>query len=96
MIGFTEPLLALENFQKNSESFGLVISDIMMPVINGYQFTKEVKKIRPLIKVFFMSSFYIDYIQFRTELPFIDIDEIIQKPISIENFIKTVSRHMTS
>ncbi len=40
VVGFTEPLLALEHFQKNSEQYGLVISDLRMPVMNGYQFIK--------------------------------------------------------
>jgi DNA-binding NtrC family response regulator len=38
-VGFTEPLLALEHFQKNSEKYGLVISDLRMQVI------KEVNRI---------------------------------------------------
>ena len=35
VVGFTEPLLALEHFQENSEQYGLVISDIRMPVMDG-------------------------------------------------------------
>lgn len=46
MFGFTDPLLALDDFQMNSEQYGLMISDIRMPVINGYEF------IKPLVKVF--------------------------------------------
>ncbi len=41
VFGFTDPLLALDHFQMNSEQFGLVISDIRMPVINGYDFIKK-------------------------------------------------------
>ena len=41
VIGFTEPLLALDHFQKNSDRYGLVISDLRMPVMNGYQFYKK-------------------------------------------------------
>jgi hypothetical protein len=39
---------------------------------------KEIKQ----VKVFFMSAFQIDDIQFRTELPFVGINEFIQKPVS--------------
>ena len=39
-----------------------------------------------------MSAFEIDYTQFRTELPFIDIDEFIQKPIRLEDFVMTVKK----
>jgi DNA-binding response OmpR family regulator len=46
VVGFTEPLLALEHFHINSEQYGLVISDLRMPVMNGYQFIKKVKLLR--------------------------------------------------
>ena len=36
VVGFTEPLLALDDFYINSDRYGLVISDLRMPVMNGY------------------------------------------------------------
>ena len=92
MVGL-EPLLALEHFQKNSEQYGLVISDLRMPVMNGYQFIKKVKKLKQ-VKIFCMSAFEIDYTQFRTESPFIDIDEFIQKPIESGQVFVLSSNHI--
>jgi DNA-binding NtrC family response regulator len=43
VFGFTDPVVALNHFQMNSEQYRLVISDIRMPVINGYQFIKKIK-----------------------------------------------------
>ncbi|MFZ0510871.1 MAG: response regulator [Candidatus Nitrosopolaris sp.] len=94
VVGFTEPLLALDHFQINSEQYGLVISDLRMPVMNGYQFIKKVKEIKPQVKVFFISAFDIDDIEFRTELPFVKVDEFIQKPISLKDLTGTVSKHI--
>jgi two-component system response regulator ChvI len=96
VIGFTEPLLALDHFQKNSDRYGLVISDLRMPVMNGYQFVKKVKEIKPQVKVFFISAFEINEIEFRTELPFVKVDEFIKKPILLEDFISTVSKHINN
>ena len=96
VVGFTKTSLALEHFQKNPDQYGLVISDIKMPVMNGYQFIKEVKKIKPQVKVFLISASEINYIEVRTELPSIHIDEFIEIPISLEDFITKVSRHMNS
>jgi YesN/AraC family two-component response regulator len=92
--GFTEPLLALDHFQKNSEQYGLVISDLRMPVMNGYQFIRKVKEIKPQVKVLCISAFEIDDIEFRRVLPPIKIDEFIKKPISADNFISTVKKHI--
>jgi len=96
VFGFTEPLLALDHFQMNSEQYGLVISDIRMPVIKGYEFIKKVKDIKPLVKVFLMTAFKIDDIEFRKELPFVIVDEIIQKPILLEDFTSAVSKHINN
>ena len=96
VFGFTEPLLALDHFQMNSEQYGLVISDIRMPVINGYEFIKKVKHIKPLVKVFLMTAFRIDDIEFRKELLYVKVDEIIEKPILLEDFTNVVIKHINN
>ena len=93
---FTDPLLALDHFQMNPEQFGLVISDIRMPVMNGYDFIKKVKEMKPEVKVFLMTAFRIDDIEFRRELPLVKVDEIIHKPISLEDFTSMVSKHINN
>jgi CheY-like chemotaxis protein len=35
---FTDPLLAIEEFGKQPSDYELVISDVRMPVMNGYEF----------------------------------------------------------
>jgi DNA-binding NtrC family response regulator len=94
--GFTDPLLALDHFQMKSEQFGLVISDIRMPVINGYDFIKKVKEMKPEVKVFLMTAFKIDDVEFRRELPLVKVDEIIHKPISLEDFTSMVIKHINN
>jgi DNA-binding NtrC family response regulator len=93
VIGFTEPLLALDHFQKNSDRYWLIVSDIRMPLIDGYEFIKRVKKVKPDVKVFFMSAFLTDEIQYRTGLSLLKVDEFIEKPISLNDFIKLVKKY---
>ncbi len=57
VFGFTNPKNALDDFQVNSEQYGLVISDIRMPEMNGYEFVKRVKRIKPDVNVFLMTNF---------------------------------------
>ena len=57
---------------------------------------KKVKDIKPLVKVFLMTAFKIDDIEFRKELPFVMVDEILQKPILLEDFTSAVCKHINN
>ena len=92
--GFTDPLLALEHFQINSDQYGLVISDLRMPAMNGYEFVKNIKKIKPEVRIFLMTAFEINDNEFRKVLQAVDIDEFIQKPISFKELTRMVSKYI--
>jgi response regulator RpfG family c-di-GMP phosphodiesterase len=94
VFGFTEPLLALEHFQINSKRYGLVISDLRMPGMNGYEFVKKVKEIKPEVKVFLMTAFEINDIEFHRILQSVKIDEFIQKPVSFKDLARMASKHV--
>jgi DNA-binding NtrC family response regulator len=79
---FTDPFLALEHFNINSERYGLVISDVRMPVMNGYEFVTKVKQINPNVKICLMSAFEISDLELDL-LNSAKIDEFLQKPLSI-------------
>lgn len=49
---FTDPFLALEYFHLNSKDYTIVISDIRMPGINGFEFVRKIREFKPKIKVF--------------------------------------------
>ena len=54
VIGFTNPREALEHYKTNCAQYGLVISDIRMPGMTGFDFAKEYqKKLMPLFLFFF-------------------------------------------
>jgi hypothetical protein len=43
-----------------------------------------------------MTAFRIDDIEFRRELQDVKVDEIIQKPILLEDFTSAVSKHINN
>ena len=92
--GFTDPLLALEHFKLNAAEYGLVISDIRMPKMNGYEFVREVKKIKPKVKVFLMTAFDINSQEFSKVLPDIKVNKFIKKPISIGELTTSILNHI--
>jgi DNA-binding NtrC family response regulator len=80
---FTDPLSALEEFRKKPSDYELVISDIRMPSMNGYEFVKQVKKINPKVNVILMTAFEIEDKEFNSILPLIKINGFLRKPFSI-------------
>jgi DNA-binding response OmpR family regulator len=90
---FTDPLLAFENFKEEAGSYDLVILDIKMPNMNGFELYRQIKKIDDKAKVCFLSAGEIYYDQFRKELfPALDDNCYIQKPIETEMLIRRLNR----
>ena len=81
---FTDPFAALEHFNLGCEDHQIVISDIRMPGMNGYEFVKQIKKINPQVKIILMSSFEINDNELLDVLPDVKIDTFLQKPFSLD------------
>ena len=90
--GFTNPLQALEYFQNNYDKIDLVLSDITMRKLNGYELVKKIKAIRPEIKVVFMTALETDLIELSKILPSIKIDGLTLKPGRLENLANIIQK----
>jgi two-component system, OmpR family, response regulator ChvI len=89
---FTDPLLALQNF-KEDDMYDMLILDIRMPNMNGFELYREIKKIDDKVKVCFLTAGEMDYEKFGKELfPALDNNCYIQKPIQNEILIKRLNR----
>ena len=56
---YNEPLLALQNFK--SRVYSLLITDVVMPRMDGFELFKHVKKIDDRINVIFVTASEINY-----------------------------------
>lgn len=94
IVGFTDPISALKHFELDCKRFGLVISDIRMPQMNGYELVKRVKTLQPETKVILMSAFEINHKEFSKVLSSVKIDGFITKPASLKQVIHLVQTSM--
>ena len=93
---FADPLSALENY-KEAGVYELLILDIKMPNMNGFELYRQIKKIDDKVKVCFLTAGELDYEQFRKELfPALDNNCYIQKPIENETLIKRLNRILSA
>ena len=90
---FTDPFLALEHFHLNSKDYTIVISDIRMPGINGFEFVRKIREVKPKIKVLLMTSFDINTTVFSEELLATKVNGFIQKPISLRILNSEIKKH---
>jgi DNA-binding NtrC family response regulator len=95
VFGFTDPFLALEHFKINHSTYSLVISDLRMPSMSGFQFIQNIKLIRPKINVLLMSAFdVVGDSEFSTHSNKYEIDGFLQKPISIKKLNSIIQSYM--
>ena len=88
---FTDPELALEHLQANPDSYGLIISDIRMPKMDGREFVGKVRLFAPSISIILMSAFSMADLNISVESK---IAELIQKPITPIRLKEVVSKYV--
>jgi len=74
-----------EEFRSRSTDYDLVVSDIQIRAMNGYEFAQQVKRIKSNVKIILMSAFGFEYCDrsFAGPLQNSDIDAFIEKPIPL-------------
>jgi PAS domain S-box-containing protein len=84
-----EALLACEKFPGEIH---LLITDVVMPVMNGKELKERIEKLKPAIRVLYMSGYTANVIAHRGILA--EGVEFIQKPFSVEMLVKKVREVM--
>jgi len=88
---YDNPILALENFKPGS--YDILLLDIKMPEMDGFQLYRKMKRIDSKVKVCFLTASEMYYERFRDEEEFNEIDKdlFLQKPIENEDLIKKIN-----
>ena len=84
---FNDPLVALSNFKPNV--YDLLILDIKMPNMTGFELYRKLKEVDSKAKVCFITAFETYYEKFKQEFfPLEEIKGFIRKPIQTEDLIQ--------
>jgi PAS domain S-box-containing protein len=79
---------AVRIFAENRDRIGLIIMDMIMPVMGGKEAAEEIRKIEPAIRVLFCSGYSLEMLQSSNE-PGV-ITECISKPVQPRELLKKV------
>lgn len=78
-----EALKAVESHPENY--YDLVLTDIRMPKMNGFELYRRIKEKNSSLKIAFITAFEINQDEFSKVLPSIDVKDFIIKPIGMSN-----------
>lgn len=88
VVGFSNPEKALLGFKPGDND--LLILDIRMPKMNGFELCREIRKRDEKVKIYLMTAFEISMTEFEKVLPSIKIDGLITKPITMTKLCSIV------
>jgi len=92
VVTFDDSSVALNELKERYKKYCMVLVDIRMPKVNGYQFINEIKSFDPLIKTILMSAYDVSELEVYGNLnKDVKIDKIMHKPFSLIKLINTVS-----
>jgi DNA-binding NtrC family response regulator len=85
---FIDAESALESLKENSDNYyDLVLTDIRMPKINGFELYRRIKESNPNMKIVFITAFEINKDEFSKVIPSVDVIDFISKPVSMSTLI---------
>src|SRR5919199_2109199 len=89
---FNDPNEALSNFKAGL--YDLLLIDIKMPKMNGFELYQEIEKIDNKAKVCFITAFEVYYKSLRELFPTVKVDCFIKKPIANDDLIERITTEL--
>ena len=90
--GFTDPKLALRNFMKGK--YDMVIIDIRMPEMDGFELYEKLEQIEQGVKVCFITAFEFNYLALREIYPSLNFGSFIRKPIEPDELLNRIKQEL--
>lgn len=89
---YNDPLAALLEFKPNF--YDLLLIDINLPYMNGFELYEKISKLDLNVKVCFMSAGEVNHEAIREIHPSLNIGCFMQKPVTIDYLIKRVKAEL--
>jgi DNA-binding response OmpR family regulator len=91
---YNYPVAALLNFK--SDFYDLLLVDVRMPKMNGFELYQEIEKVDKKTKVCFITAFEVYYHALREIFPTLEVGCFIRKPIEIDDLVKRINAEIHS
>jgi DNA-binding response OmpR family regulator len=93
---YTDPVLAYRNFRAGQ--YDLVILDIKMPEVDGFNLYQKIRRTDGKVKMIFLTASEYYYEQFRKESGFDEFNQelFLRKPIETEDLVQAIKKLLES
>jgi CheY-like chemotaxis protein len=89
---YNDPLIALQNFETNF--YDLLLLDIRMPNMNGFELYNKIEKIDNKVKVCFISAYDVEDKVLRKQFPSLELKCFLPKPVSIKVLMRKLETEL--
>ena len=92
---FNDPSLVLKSFRPSL--YDLIILDIIMPKIDGFELYEHIKKVDPGVKICFLTASEMHRKELRRE-KYCDLDKnlFLQMPMPLKEIIREINKRLSS
>jgi two-component system, OmpR family, response regulator ChvI len=91
---FNDPEEALSNFKAGL--YDLLLIDVKMPKMNGFELYQEIEKMDNKAKVCFITAFEVYYKSLRELFPTVKVDCYIKKPITTDELVRRIKSELVA
>jgi len=89
---FNDPTIAFINFKP--DYYDIILLDVKMPQMNGFELYQEIKKKDDKVKVCFVTAYELYYESLKKEFPKLNVDCLINLPIVMNDLVKRINKEL--
>lgn len=88
--GFSDSEEAAEQFRSDPHAYDLVLTDVKMPGLNGFELARYLRDIRKEVPIIFMTAHDLDAAEYNSLLPWLSPSDILTKPVRMHRLLEMV------
>ena len=87
---YSDPIMAVQHVENGCNDCKVLVSDIRMPQMTGFQLIRRIKELRPEMKVIIMTAFELNMKEFGKVFSSTPADGVIKKPFTPSKLAETI------
>ena len=89
---FNDPTTALSNFE--ADYYDLILLDVKMPQMNGFELYQEIKKKDKNVKACFVTAYEVYYESLKRKFPKLNVSCFISKPVDMNDLVNRIKKEL--